>query len=771
MICIDEKRNTARLDTPGTSYVLGVVDGKYLCHLYYGKRISDDDISYLLRAQESPYTPEVNPAEKLSFYGRCYFEYPCFGMGDFRESCLNVKSAQGQLGTELFFQSFKVVEGKQPIPGLPASFGAPCQTLEVLLADPVLGLEVTLYYTVFDDVDVITRSVSVANRSGKILFLTRVLSACLDIDDTVSAGRIQGRGHGGFRALTFGGSWSREHILQTQELARSGVVTESLRGESGHESQPFLAAVSNDCTQESGEVYAMHFVYSGTFLGKLQRDASDALRMVMGIHPETFEWKLEPGDVFHAPEVVLTYSAEGLGKMTRTLHDFYREHLIRSPWKYRERPILINSWEAAYFDFDEKRLMDLAVQAQKCGIDMLVCDDGWFGEGRNEPKGGLGDWYVNEKKLKGGFKALTKFLHTNGMRFGLWFEPEMIAPESVLFRDHPDWVLRMNGREPGLCRGQWVLDLSNPAVREYLFESIAAVVRENEVDYIKWDMNRPLTDVGSSYLSADRQGEIWHRHVLGLYELQERLLQEFPGLLLENCSSGGARFDPGMLYYSPQIWCSDDMDPVERLGIQEGTALLYPLSAIGAHVCKGHNDITHREAPFETRALTATLGTFGYELDITKLPDEELAEIPRQIKRYRSVQDILQRGDYYRLASWSSGQDLDLVEVLSKDRSEGFVLLAQPLSTPNIPSRRICLRGLDPDALYEVSGAGIMGNTEADACSASEGTAIAEKERADSGCPGETVRLHGATLMHAGYIAQRPRGDFQAVMHHIRKVN
>ncbi len=767
MIRIDEKRKTARLDTPGTSYVLGVVDGKYLCHLYYGKRISDDDIRYLLRTQEVPYTPEVNPGEKLSFYGRCRFEYPCFGVGDFRESCLNVRNAQGQLGTELCFQSFKLMQGKPPIPGLPASFGESCQTLEALLADPVLGLEVRLYYTAFDDADVITRSVSVTNKSGTPLFLTRVLSACLDIDDTASGG--QGYRHGGFRALTFGGAWSREHILQTQELACSSVVTESLRGESGHESQPFLAAVSNDCTQESGEVYAMHFVYSGNFIGKLQRDAFDSLRMVLGIHPETFEWKLEPGDVFHAPEAVLTYSVDGLGKMTRTLHNFYREHLIRSPWKYRERPILINSWEAAYFDFDEKRLMDLAVQAKKCGIDMLVCDDGWFGENRNEAKGGLGDWYVNEKKLKGGFKALTDYLHGNGMRFGLWFEPEMITPESVLFRDHSDWVLKLNGREPGLCRSQWVLDLSNPEVLDYLSARIAAVVRENGVDYIKWDMNRPLADVGSAYLPVDRQGELWHRHVLGLYELQERLLDEFPELLLENCSSGGARFDPGMLYYSPQIWCSDDMDPIERLAIQEGTALLYPLSAIGAHVCKGHNDITHREVPFETRALTATLGTFGYELDITKLPEKELAEIPRQIERYRSVQNIIQQGDYYRLASWKSGQDWDIVEVLSKDRAEGFVLLAQPMATPNMPSRRICLRGLDPDALYEVSGAGIMGNVVSDAYTGGDGTETTEKETSSS-CTNDTVRLHGDTLMHAGYIAQRPQGDFQAVMHCIRKL-
>ncbi len=770
MITISEKDRIFRLDTPNTSYVLGVVDGKYLCHLYYGASISDDDILYLLRIQEAPYTPSVNPGEKLSFYGRCHFEYPCFGTGDFRESCLNVRNAMGQSGAELFYQSYALFEGKKPLPGLPASFGMPCRTLEIRLEDPVLNLEVLLSYTVFEDADVITRSVSVTNQSAGPLFLTRVLSACLDLDDAVATRSGMEGEHaenGGFRALTFGGAWAREHIIQIQEPARGGVVVESLKGEPGHETQPFIAAVSGDCGQESGEVYAMHFVYSGNFLAKLQRDAFDSLRMVIGIHPETFEWKLEPGEMFQAPEAVLVYSAQGLGGMTRTLHDFYREHLIRSPWQYRERPVLINNWEATYFDFDLRKLGELAEEAHRCGIEMLVCDDGWFGEHRDSPQGGLGDWFVNEKKLPGGFHVLREHLREMGMRFGLWFEPEMIAPQSRLYREHPDWVLQMHGREPGLCRGQWVLDFSNPAVLDYLFGCMASVIRENDVDYVKWDMNRPLCDAGSSYLPADRQGELWHRHVLGLYELQERLLQAFPDLLLENCSAGGARFDPGMLYYSPQIWCSDDMDPLERLGIQEGTALLYPLSTIGAHVCRDRNDITRRRAPFETRALTAMAGTFGYELDITQLSREEKEAIPGQIAKYKSICGLIQRGDYYRLASWRLQHDLDIVEVLSKDKAEGFLLLAQPLGVPNAVSRRICLRGLDADALYEVSGEGIIGNGEIPAITGMDswGNAVPAPDRSSG-----TVRLHGDTLMRAGYMAERPKGDFRVLFHQIRRV-
>lgn len=771
MISISKNGTLFRLDTPNTSYVLGVVEGNYLCHLYYGAPISDEDILYLLRIQEAPYTPVVNPEEKVSFYGRCHFEYPCFGTGDFREACLDGRNEQGERGMELFFQSCEILEGKEPLPGLPASFGTECQTLRICLADPVLGLQVRLSYTVFDDVDVITRSVSVTNLSVRPLFLTRVLSACLDMEDTAAThSGLEDSCVGskdGFRALTFAGAWAREHIIQTQEIACGGVVTEALKGESGHETQPFIAAVSRDCGQESGEVYAMHFVYSGNFIGKIQKDNFGSLRMVIGIHPETFEWKLGPGETFQAPEVVLTYSARGLGGMSRTLHDFYRKHLIRSPWQHRERPILLNNWEATYFDFDIQKLMELAEEAHRCGIGMLVCDDGWFGEHRDSPQGGLGDWYVNEKKLKGGFGALRKRLREMDMRFGLWFEPEMIAPQSRLFLAHPDWVLQLRGREPGMCRGQWVLDLSNPEVLDYLFERISAVVRENEVDYVKWDMNRPLCDAGSSYLPADRQGELWHRHVLGLYELQERLLEAFPDLLLENCSSGGARFDPGMLYYSPQIWCSDDMDPIERLRIHEGTALLYPLSAIGSHVCRDENDITRRKVSFETRALTAMIGTFGYELDITRLPEEEKALIPEQIARYRSIRGLIQEGDYYRLASWRLQRDLDIIEVMSKDKAEGFLLLAQPLAPANTVSCRICLRGLDEDALYEVTGEGIVGNGENPV-----GAGIDQGENASlaSDKSDGTVRLHGDTLMRAGYLTQRPKGDFRAVMHRIRRI-
>ncbi|MEE8826941.1 MAG: alpha-galactosidase [Eubacteriales bacterium] len=563
------------------------------------------------------------------------------------------------------------------------------------------------------------------------------------------------------------GTWAREHRISTQEIGYGGVSAEALRGECGHSSQPFIAILSEGCGEDSGEVYAMHFVYSGNFLAKVQKDPFDQIRMVMGIHPETFEWKLEPGAAFDTPEAVLVYSDTGLGGMTRVLHDFYRKHLIRSPWQFRERPILINNWEATYFDFDSDKLVSIADAASRLGINMLVCDDGWFGAHRDQPSSGLGDWTVNEKKIHpvyetvpengtacglsdekrpektDGMRSLIGALKARGMKFGLWFEPEMISKDSDLFRKHSDWVLHLKGREPGLCRDQWVLDYSNPAVTDFIFESIAALLRKYDIAYLKWDMNRPLTDAGSEYLPADRQGEIWHRHVLGLYSIQERLINEFPELLIENCSSGGARFDPGMLYYSPQIWCSDDMDPIERLSIEEGTELLYPLSTMGAHVCKSPNDISKRVVPFATRALMAMTGTFGYELDITKIPEKERNEIPAQVRLYKEIRPLIQQGDLYRIASFRTNHEWDAICVISKNKAEGFLMYVQGLYVPNAKSRRICLKGLDPDRRYSL--------TEI----SSERPDLTEKKLGAFG---------GDTLMHAGILLKRPDMDFGAVM-------
>ena len=447
----------------------------------------------------------------------------------------------------------------------------------------------------------------------------------------------------------------------------------------------------------------MHFVYSGNFLGQVEVSQHYMIRITMGIHSYEFGWKLTPGQTFQAPEVVLTYSSEGLGKMTRSLHDFYREHLIRSRYKNTERPILINNWEATYFDFTTEKLLDIAQTAKDCGIELFVMDDGWFGR-RNNDESSLGDWYVNEEKLTGGLKHLVDSINKIGMKFGIWFEPEMISPDSDLFRTHPDWMIQMPGREPTLSRAQGVLDLSNPEVEEYAYESVARILRSAPIMYVKWDMNRQLSDLGSAYLGKEHGQELLHRYVLAVYRMQERLITEFPDLLLENCSGGGGRFDPGMLYYSPQIWCSDDTDAIERLEIQEGTALIYPLCSMGAHVSVCPNHTVGRVTPFTTRGHVALAGTFGYELDITKLPEEERKLIPEQTAMYHKYHELIREGEYYRILSSRENHRSDCWAVASEDKSEVLVTYVQVLAQANMPSRKVRLRGFDPAKKYRLEG-------------------------------------------------------------------
>ena len=464
-----------------------------------------------------------------------------------------------------------------------------------------------------------------------------------------------------------------------------------------------MALVTEGTTQDAGEVYAMNLVYSGNFMVQEEVSQFNSVRMTIGLNPDDFCWKLEPQESFQAPEAVLVYSAEGIGGMTRSFHDLYRKHLIRSPYRDKKRPVLINNWEATYFDFDSDKLIGIAKQAAELGIEMLVMDDGWFGK-RNNDNCALGDWQVNGEKLKGGLEYLVGEVNKLGMKFGIWFEPEMISPDSDLYRAHPDWAFAVPGRTPAMARQQYVLDLTRKEVRDYAYECVAKILRSANIEYVKWDMNRPLCDIASAELPADRQGEIFHRYVLALYEMQERLVTEFPDLLLENCSGGGARFDAGMLYYSPQIWCSDDTDAVERLMIQEGTSLVYPLSTMGAHVSDCPNHEVGRVTPFETRGYVALAGTFGYELDVTKIPEKDRAMIPEQVAMYHKYNDLVREGDYYRLASYGENHWYDCYEVVSKDKKEALVTYVQVLNRPNFHSRRIYLKGLDAQARYRVEG-------------------------------------------------------------------
>ena len=692
-VSFDEKKKIFRLDTEKSTYLMGLSPEGFLGHIYYGDRLVLDADNYLLRMEEPPYTPSVNKREKSAFLDFFPMEYPTGGIGDYRESCLNIRNAAGNMGCELHYAGHEIFKGKKGLAGLPASFATEdeAETLEITMKDEILNLEVVLSYTAFPEENVITRSVKVQNRSQENLRIEKILSVCLDMDNE------------NFSMLSLHGTWARERHIQTGELHYGKQVISSARGESSHQEHPFMALVTNGTDQENGKVYAMHFVYSGNFLAETELCQFDNLRMTMGISPEEFSWLLEPGETFQAPEVVMTYSGNGLGQMTRSYHDFYRNHLIRSKFKYEKRPILINNWEATYFDFNTDKLLAIARQAKECGIEMLVMDDGWFGK-RNSDNCSLGDWKVNEEKITGGLKYLVDEVNKIGLQFGIWFEPEMISPDSDLYRTHPDWAIQIAGREATQSRNQYVLDLSRPEVRDYAYECVASVLRSANIAYVKWDMNRQLSDLGSSYLPKERQQELFHRYVLGVYELQERLVTEFPDLLLENCSGGGARFDPGMLCYSPQIWCSDDTDAVERLMIQEGSALVYPLSVIGAHVSDCPNHSVGRVTPFETRGHVALAGTFGYELDITKIPEEDRRLIPEQTATYKKYRHLIQQGEYYRIASYRENHKFDCWALSSRDKKEVLVTYVQVLGVPNSHSRKIFLKGFDPETVYKLEG-------------------------------------------------------------------
>lgn len=720
----DDVNRVFELDTDNTSYRIGIADDEgFVGHIYYGRKIRSQQCGQFLRTWEGPFVPSTNNRERCSFLDTFPTEYSGNGIGDYRESCIAVKTITGSRTTDLMYESYDIIDGKPELEGLPASFAGDemVQTLILHMLDKGDGLEVDLLYSVFECEDVITRSVKVRNNGDKDIRLTKVYSACIDMDDE------------DFEMLTLHGSWARERQMERRSIAYGKQSVSSLRGESSHQDHPFMAWMTKGSNQVSGDVYGMHFVYSGNFIAQIEKSQFDSIRAVMGIHSEGFEWLLTPGDEFVAPEVVLTYSHNGIGQMSRNLHDFYREHLIRSKYLHQKRPVLINNWEATYFDFDTDKLLAIAKSAAEHGIEMLVMDDGWFGH-RNDDTTSLGDWFVNENKIKGGLKHLVDEVNKLGLKFGIWMEPEMISPDSELYRKHPDWAFSVPERTATLSRNQYVLDLSRKEVRDYVYECVYKVISSANIEYVKWDMNRQLTDIGSMEFTGDRQGELAHRYVLGVYELQERLVRDFPDLLLENCSGGGARFDPGMLYYSPQIWCSDDTDAIERLSIQEGTELIYPLSTMGAHVSDCPNHTVGRTTPFMTRANVALAGTFGYELDITKISSEEREMIPEQVALYHKYNDLVREGDYYRIASYRENGLYDCYMVVAKDKREALVTYVQVLGRPNVHSRKIKLLGLNDAADYRLDGTGKV--------------------------------YGGDLLMNTGILVENMRGDYMSRLYH-----
>ena len=677
-----------QLNTAHTSYVMQVRDG-FLLHLYWGAKLADGDHSYFFREQgRAAFSPRMEGCGGF-ILDDVPLEYPCWGRGDLRTPALEAENADGSNIADLRYTGYTLLREKPALPGLPAVYAeaGECETLVVHLADPVSRLEVDLYYCVLEDFDVLTRYARIRNGGASAVVLRRAMSASVDFD------------HIRYRVIANFGTHCRERNLESVPLAHGRFLLDSRRGASSHVHNPFLILTSPNADEESGDVYGQVLVYSGSFTAEAAANQFDTARTVIGLNPEEFSWKLEPGDEFHTPEAVLVYSNAGLETLSHRFHRLFRTRLCRGKYRDSRRPVLLNSWEACYFSFDENRLKEIGTCCADLGIELLVIDDGWFGK-RDTDNCSLGDWVVDRRKLPGGIEAVYRHLHDLGIKLGIWFEPEMVSPDSDLYRAHPDWCLHMNGRPRSEGRNQLILDLSRTDVRNYLYDALSNILKTGMIAYVKWDFNRNATEVGSDLLPADRQREVGHRYYLGLYALLERLTGDFPDVLFESCSGGGGRFDAGMLYYMPQVWTSDNSDAIERLRIQYGTSLVYPLSAMSAHVSASPNHQTGHVTPFETRFCVALTGSFGYELDPTKLSDEEKKMVFETGNIYKEFGNVLCSGKYYRLrnpheetcAAWCT---------VSEDASvciAGYVLTHVRMYGNN---ERIALRGLKPEALYK----------------------------------------------------------------------
>ncbi len=689
-IIYDENKKVFKLDTAKSTYAFHVTNDGTLLHLYYGAKIPETDITHMLRIPgDEPFVPAVHDSMGPHSFDCAPMEFPTSGMADFREPCFQLMDKYGMSACECVYKDYRITDGKPKLNGLPATYSrdGDAKTLEIFCTDPHNGMEIVLMYSVFEYCDVITRSVRVKNNGTDPIELRRLLSTCVELD------RMD------YDMITLYGTWARERHVQRFPLRFGKQSVDSNRGATSHAHNNFIALCEHTATEDFGEAYGFALCYSGSFVAMAEVNQYEKTRVVSGINPYDFSWHLECGEEFQAPEVIMTYSNEGIGGMSRNLHDIMRNNLIRGKWRDKRRPILINNWEATYFDFDSDKLIEIAKEAKKAGIEMLVMDDGWFGH-RNSDRSSLGDWFVNEDKIKGGLKKLVDEVNKIGLKFGIWFEPEMISPDSELYKAHPDWCIHIPGRRRNTSRSQLVIDFSRKDVRDYIYSRVKDILSSANIEYVKWDMNRQLSEVGNEVLPPERQREIWHRYVLGVYEMQERLLTDFPDLLLENCAGGGSRFDAGMLYYSPQIWTSDDTDAIERLKIQHGTSLCYPCSCFGAHVSASPNHCVGRITPFKTRGHVALPGTFGYELDVTKLSDEDKNAIKEQIEEFNKYNPLVRNGDYYRIGDPFATDRFDAWEFVSKDKTEALLEYVQVLKEPSVFLQRVRLKGLQSGKYY-----------------------------------------------------------------------
>ena len=719
-----EQENTFHLYNEQISYLFQIVKGKYLMHCYYGRRLKEYHGSRKNYIYDRGFCSNPDPEDKTFSLDTILREYPDYSHGDFRNPAYVLESEDGDTVTRFYFKEYQIITGKKTPKGLPNLYvesEKEAMTLEIILSDEQLHAELILNYTIYRDYPVITRNVEVYNHSKKKLKIKNLMSMSIDLQES------------NWDILTLGGSHVNEKNIYRRKVTSDTILIESSRGASSPQSTPFIGLLRSETTEELGEAIGINFIYSGNFTGIVQKNQYGTMRVQMGMNPLTFCWELEEEGRFLSPEVVMVYSTEGLGGMSRCFHQLYRKHICRGIYRDKKRPILLNSWEAMYFDVSEEKILQLAKQAAELGIELLVLDDGWF-QGRDSDTTSLGDWVVDLEKFPHGLQYLCDEMKKMGIQFGIWFEPEMISEKSELYKKHPEWVIRSRVYEPIVSRNQYVLDLSNQEVCDYLVEKISKILNKCDISYVKWDMNRHITDIGSS--RERRVGELSHRYILGLYSILEKLNQRFPHVLFEGCSSGGGRFDAGMLYYMPQTWTSDNTDAIARLKIQQGTSVLFPTITMGSHVSQVPNHQVGRITPLDTRFHVAMAANLGYELDVNQLSTEEKNEIKKQIEFYKEIRETVQFGTYYRLVD-SFKENAGAWEIVSQDGKEVIVTYVQILSQAAYQVPVIYLKGLDENEKYiEVKSGNSYGGDE---------------------------------LMFAGITIPRERCDFKSFLFHFRK--
>lgn len=693
-IKVSENGRLFTLQTKDSSYQMFADDKNVLLHLYYGEKIGEENLSGLIFCTDMGFAgnpEEAGPNRKYSLDALPQ-EIPGSGVGDFRDDMIEIRHADGSFAADFRFDSFEILDYSYAIPGMPALYDTEeekGETLVITMTEKASDIVLKLFYGVFEKENVITRAARLENHGETAIELEKMLSFSMDLM------------YENYEMIYFSGRHAMERTAERIPVQHAKVEIGSTRGTSSHHYNPAVILCEEGAGETHGSCIGACLVYSGNFVAAAQKDQKNQTRFQMGIHPTNFCFHLEKGEAFDTPQAILSYSGTGLTKLSQQYHEIIREHICRGAYKHAKRPILINNWEATYFDFNEEKILKIAEQAQKLGIEMLVLDDGWFGK-REDDNSGLGDWFVNEKKMNGSMAQLAEKIHRMGMKFGLWFEPEMISEDSDLYRAHPDWAFAIPGRVPNHSRNQLVLDMTREDVREYLLERLTTIVHDAKIDYVKWDMNRSVCDVYSHVAAQNRNGELYHRYVLGVYDLLERFLAACPDLLLEGCSGGGGRYDAGMMYYSPQIWCSDNTDAINRLSIQYGSSFFYPISTVGSHVSVCPNHQTGRVTPFRTRGDVALAGSFGYEMDLNKISEEEKEMVKEQVAAMHEYYELTHEGLYYRLTGLKK-QDFMAWEFVAKDQSRALLTIVKTDAEGNMLPVHTKVCGLAEDKLYRCS--------------------------------------------------------------------